>query len=1016
MIHRLALLVASVLWTASALANPPADTVRDLLPAVPVSGHLDDPADPGIWAVEALAGRPLRLRVGLSGHPATLRLVAPDGRDVLHVELPWGRSVPLVVVPQAAGPHQVELRSLERGAPTGRYTLLLDHPEDDVAADRAFGEGLRRGSSGAPDDLRAALTAFETARDLYVDRRDPAGEVLALEALADTHGRLGERDTEIALDRLAVERLADLPPSPGVTKTEARLLDDLALALIRAGRLDDARTAATGSLDRWRTTGDQLGIWRASAGLGLVHLRRGDWQAARTTYERLLDELAGSAEDRMRVRVQTNLGGVHANLGDTDRAIAVLGEALDGARAIGDTPAEARLANNLGALHRRIGEPERAMALYRRALDRFRRDSDSFWQARTLNNLGFTLLGLGDLDAAEQRFSEALPLRREVGDRRGEAVTRRNLGRATELRGDLVAARGHHDAALDIARELGDRRAEADALVLLGRVRRRLGEPEAAEQLRRALAIRRDLKDRVGAARALRELAETHLAHGRPEAARPLLAEALDIHRATREPGAEMETLYVLARVERATGRPDAAITRARAAIALVESLRQRIADPLDRATFLAARRGSYGLLVDLLAQRHRQEPDAGHDLDALEVNEQARARTLLDLLDTPDGVPTVIDGATIPSLLGPGEVLIEIALGDARSHLWRVRSDGVELVTLPGRRQIEALARTVYGELSRLDLNGSSDPSAAAIELADLLLGPVADDPTVERLAVVADGSLHLVPIAALPWPGEPSTLVIDELEVVHHPSISALAAQLRRDPRAPTAEAGLELVVLADPIFDPSDPRLSTPPAFSRADEEDGWLGRLPRTRDEAMAIAALVPPERRVVALGADARLDRIRDEPITSTRILHFATHGLLDPNRPERSGLALSRFTAEGRPIDSLLRVRDLLDLDLSADLVVLSGCRTALGREVRGEGLIGLASGFAYAGVPRVVASLWQVQDAATAELMRRFYRAHLVENLPPSAALRAAQRSIRREPRWRDPFFWAAFVHQGGP
>ena len=145
-----------------------------------------------------------------------------------------------------------------------------------------------------------------------------------------------------------------------------------------------------------------------------------------------------------------------------------------------------------------------------------------------------------------------------------------------------------------------------------------------------------------------------------------------------------------------------------------------------------------------------------------------------------------------------------------------------------------------------------------------------------------------------------------------------------------------------------------------------------------------------------------------------RVVHFATHAVADARNPELSGLVLSLVDAAGRPREGFFGLSDIYELDLGADLVVLSGCRTALGKEVRGEGVMGLTRGFLYAGVPRVVASLWRVQDRATAELMSRFYRALWQEGHSPAAALREAQRSLRREPRYRDPYSWAGFVLQG--
>ena len=146
-----------------------------------------------------------------------------------------------------------------------------------------------------------------------------------------------------------------------------------------------------------------------------------------------------------------------------------------------------------------------------------------------------------------------------------------------------------------------------------------------------------------------------------------------------------------------------------------------------------------------------------------------------------------------------------------------------------------------------------------------------------------------------------------------------------------------------------------------------------------------------------------------------RIIHLATHGLLNSTHPELSGIVLSLVDQHGQPQDGFLRLHEIYNLKLPAELVVLSACQTALGKEVRGEGLVGLTRGFMYAGAPRVVASLWKVDDKATAELMKRFYQAMLGEQrMRPAAALRAAQVEMLKQKEWEDPYYWAAFVLQG--
>jgi CHAT domain-containing protein len=347
------------------------------------------------------------------------------------------------------------------------------------------------------------------------------------------------------------------------------------------------------------------------------------------------------------------------------------------------------------------------------------------------------------------------------------------------------------------------------------------------------------------------------------------------------------------------------------------------------------------------------------------------------------------------------------------------VTSTSVEAFELPGRAKIETLARQVYEGLRTLD---AGDPellaakAAARRELSRMVLGPVADRLSDRRLAVVADGALQYVPFAALPSPDDPAGLVplVERHEIVVLPSASVLA--LRSQEPASAGTAGMSIAILADPVFDSRDPRVP------RASPKDGAplpvrsgisLTRLAASSREAAAIAELAPG-RIWTALGFQASRATAFGGELARHRIVHFATHGVIDSETPQLSGLVLSLVDEEGRAQEGFLGLDDIYNLDLHSDLVVLSGCETALGREMRGEGLVGLTRGFLYAGAARVLASLWQVQDRPATELMVRFYRAMLQDRLPPAAALRAAQLSLSRERRWQDPFYWGAFVLQG--
>jgi len=312
------------------------------------------------------------------------------------------------------------------------------------------------------------------------------------------------------------------------------------------------------------------------------------------------------------------------------------------------------------------------------------------------------------------------------------------------------------------------------------------------------------------------------------------------------------------------------------------------------------------------------------------------------------------------------------------------------------------------------------------------------------KRLAIVAAEALSFLPFAALPDPAAADQPLLIAHEIVNLPSASVLAV-IRREMAGRRA-AEKAVAVLADPVFEANDPRVlvarKNSPArkgemqtaaatlttdLGRAlrtfnvsanqtagDMSPSKLTRLPFSREEADAIAALAPSGHALKATGFQANRATATKEDLGRYRIVHFATHGLLNAAHPELSGLVFSLVDGTGKSQDGFLRLHEIYNLRLPVEVVVLSACQTALGKEVKGEGLIGLTRGFMHAGATRVVASLWQVDDLATAELMKRFYAGMLRAGLRPAAALRAAQLELWKQKRRSAPFYWAAFVLQG--
>jgi CHAT domain-containing protein len=424
--------------------------------------------------------------------------------------------------------------------------------------------------------------------------------------------------------------------------------------------------------------------------------------------------------------------------------------------------------------------------------------------------------------------------------------------------------------------------------------------------------------------------------------------------------------------------------------------------------------------------------------------------------------------------VLDSDTLLLDYSLGEDRSYLWAVTPTSIASYELPKRSEIEESARQVYSlvtsaaewrrsveELRGLGLAQSQSQKSqsqrdlaierpvaaspeAARQLSRMLLSPVLAMLGKKRLVIVADGALQFIPFGVLPNPamegltGDYQPLILDH-EVVSLPSASTIAV-LRREVKD-RQPAPKEIAVLADPVFDNSDERLqgggtkSVAPnihlaqarglglveeQLTKAAKDSGVIltglsiPRLPGTRREADAIIHLVPSDEGKEALDFEASRQTATSEELSHYRYLHFATHGFLDSQQPELSGIVLSMVDEHGQPQDGFLRAHEIFNLKLPAEMVVLSACETGSGKDVKGEGLIGLTRGFMYAGAPRVVVSLWRVNDAVTAELMTRFYRAILIEKLRPARALQAAEISMLKETRYSSPFYWAAFTLQG--
>jgi len=416
---------------------------------------------------------------------------------------------------------------------------------------------------------------------------------------------------------------------------------------------------------------------------------------------------------------------------------------------------------------------------------------------------------------------------------------------------------------------------------------------------------------------------------------------------------------------------------------------------------------------------------------------------------------PQPLSLAEIQQILDPETLLLKYSLGAKRSYLWAISDSSVTNHELANSAEVEKSARKLYELLTVRSRSQNNETAVqkrqrvqqaeaelmqSAQQLSKMILEPAADRLGKKRIVIVADGALHYVPFAMLPAPENKANtaktrkqtyrpLIVDH-EIVSLTSASALAVQRQElVNRKPAPQA---LAVIADPVFEANDVRIITvknqevskveqPIAeatntrqLEHTSETKFAISRLPFTRQEADQILAAIPASASLKATDFKANRATVMSGDLSNYRYLHFATHGYLDTERPGLSAIVLSMVDEQGQKQDGFLRTHEIYNLNLPAELVVLSACQTGLGKEIKGEGLIGLTRGFMYAGARRVVVSLWSVNDKATADLMTKFYRGMLKDNKRPAAALRAAQIEMWKQKGWQSPYYWSAFVIQG--
>jgi len=844
---------------------------------------------------------------------------------------------------------------------------------------------------------RKALEYVSLAAELGRQAGDRKVYLTALANLAAVNQMLG--DTQQALD--ALQRVLPVRREMKDRRGEAQTLQYIAHAFAQLGEPDKAVEAYRELLPLAAASGDKRGQVMALANVGTAEMALSEPREALDALQQALPLSRELGDAHLEETTLTDLARVYIYLGDSERALDYNSQALKIQRRIGDKRGEAVALDNLGASYIYTGETGKALESYRQALPLARGASDRGLEANLLNSICSVLRDRGEAQAALPNCEQAVALSRDLGDRQREAVTLVNAGSVYLALGSRDKAAQALRAGKDQLSAIGDRLQESKALFWLAKLAADGGDWQAAlQQLDAALEIDEALRTEMIGSELRSAYFSTVL--GQYELRIDVL---MHLDRLHPNQGYNVQAFETSERA------------RARSLLDLLSQAAGSIREGVDTELLRQER-----ILRARLRAKAEQQMKFHADKDAAKVAAtEAELRSLttqyreLDervLAKSPryaafiDPQPLSLDQLR-RGYLDENTLLLEYSLGPERSFVWAVTGKTFRGFELPGRPVVDRLARRAYAELSG---NGAIGPDSALAQLSKAVLGPVASLLGSRRLLVVADGALQYVPFSALPSPRAPQTPLIIGNEVVNLPSASTIA--FIRSGMEKGRRANGTLAVLADPVFSADDPRLAS--SKSQVESKPAEFDRLPSTRREAEAILALAGERSRFSALDFDASLATATSGVLSRYRFVHLASHGVLNSAHPELSGIVLSLVDRAGRPQNGLLQTTDIFNLDLHAELVVMSACQTALGAEVRGEGLVGLTRAFLYAGSPRVAASLWTVPDLSTAELMGRFYRFMLVDGLRPAAALRKAQVSIWNEGRWARPYYWAAFTLQG--
>ncbi|MGH9352673.1 MAG: CHAT domain-containing protein [Terriglobia bacterium] len=892
------------------------------------------------------------------------------------------------------------------------------------------------------NDYKASLSAAKKAVAVPGNDGDLAGRAMAWKNLSSAEYDLG--DNAASID--------DANRALGYYKKtqdyywQGIMLGNMAYMYREIGNASKGLAAAQSALQIARSIHDLFGVDFDLETLANLHLAQGDLERSFIDYHQALDALRAQPYPQEAAAVSNGIGELDLELGDFPRAAEAFKKSIPLCLKAHDTAGELKVLSNLGEIALRQHRPGAAQRYYLAGLK-------TAQKLGLLREQSFLLAGLAqsytmehDWAQAASAFERSISIAQSISQMDSEALALQGLGDLRAARHQLSQAGAAYQKAFNLWKEQENRAHMAVALASIARLDFQAGRfAPALAEIKNAL----NLIESSRATLASRELRTSYFAskHNYYELAVETL---MKLNRLHPQQGYDARAL---AMAERARARTlldslDQAHAPPLAGLPPALVARQRhIQEQLDAA--YARLRDAFGAepaRPDLIRQLHAQIEDLLRQSDDVEARMRAASAGYAALAR---GEPVQVSDLERQAV-GSGTALLEYWTGERESFLWIVRSHELSSATLPGASVLASLVRQYRQDLlsrsqypageglaRRTERVAAADGrfNQEAIHLGSLLLGPAAEMKGIETLFIVPDGPLWSLPYAALrilapqrraeDQKGEAAQYAIRRFGMVEEPSASVLLSLMQR--KLPVTRAA-KVAIFADPVYTADDPRVKGAGRPGENDEDSAaitrWvteagmahLPRLAGSRKEAAEIAALAGTGNAVLRMGFAAQPEAVRDTDWGRYSIAHFAAHAMVNPVHPAFSGIVLTMVGRNGSPEDGVLWLNDIYTMRMPVSLVVLSGCRTATGQEVPGEGIAGISRAFFFAGARRVMGSLWSIEDQETPELMQNFYRDLLVRRLAASASLRAAQLAMIQAGKWGAPYYWAGFTLEGLP